>query len=207
MKTPKLLLMLKAPVEGKVKTRLASQLGADRACVIYRWLVERQMRQLPKGWMVQVTFDPVSALEVMRDWLGTDHCYVAQREGDLGQRINFAVEEAFSDLESGSEEPIVILGGDCPYVTTEILKQTAELLKKYQVVIGPSTDGGYYMIALNKAAPELFQDIEWSTERVLSQTIKKLNVMGLTYCLMPELEDIDEAESWERAQTYFSLNL
>lgn len=203
MKKPKIILMLKAPVAGKVKTRLGTQLGAERACLIYRWLVEQQMREIPCGWQVHVFFDPASALGVMRAWLGEGHEYTAQRQGDLGQRLIQAGEEAFSV----SDESLVFLGGDCPYVTTAILKQAGELLKLKQVVLGPSSDGGYYLIALNEVVFALFEGIEWSTERVLSQTIKKCEANGLTYGLLPELEDIDEADSWERAQKYFSLNL
>src|SRR5690606_6990431 len=83
---PTVILMLKQPEPGLVKTRLALDVGPERACSIYRGLVERQLKSIPDDWDVEVCFAPATALGVMRDWLGQNYRFERQTEGDLGDR-------------------------------------------------------------------------------------------------------------------------
>jgi uncharacterized protein len=188
--------MLKTPVPGSVKTRLAAGVGPDRACAIYRELVEHQMGHIPKGWRVEVHFDPPDAAPVMMSWLGGDRQYYPQCPGDLGVRLTHSLIVA-----SPSERfPLIFLGGDCPYIDASVLLEAVKALETHDVVVGPARDGGYVLIGMKSTHPELFRDIDWSTERVFSQTMAHAKELGLSVALLPVMEDVDDLDSWERAR-------
>jgi len=193
MLNPKIILMLKAPILGHVKTRLAAILGQQEACRIYRCLVATQLEQIPETWPTEICFDPPEELGMMQDWLGTNYSYLPQSSGNLGQRLQAAAQLHFNF----TTQPLIFIGGDCPYLNTDLLVKAQDLLLTNPVVIGPSVDGGYYLLALRHAAPELFQDIKWSTAQVLAQTLEHCKKLNLTYALLPELEDIDEPQHWK----------
>jgi len=194
--------MLKAPVPGTVKTRLAADLGAERACSIYRGLVERQVTNIPTAWDVEVCFAPNSAHEVMREWLGNPYRYVEQSDGDLGNRMATAV---WRNLEAGRKS-VILLGGDCPYADNKILEQCDKLLSKSEVVLGPSLDGGYYLMALKRFVPDFFEDMVWSTETVFAETMRRAEKNGIIPGLLPCLEDVDDVVSWEKAERSLGLD-
>jgi hypothetical protein len=135
--SPTLVLMLKAPAAGAVKTRLAATVGAARATEIYRSLVERQVRALPEGWPVVICFDPPEAGAAMRAWLtplrpkGTEFC--TQGAGDLGRRLTLAAAAAFG----AGAQAVVLIGGDCPYLAHTHLAEAATALRGERVVLGP----------------------------------------------------------------------
>jgi uncharacterized protein len=193
---PTICLMLKAPRLGTVKTRLAVTHGEIEALRIYRWLVERQLRQIPSSFAATIYFSPDDAAEEMASWLNPTHRYVPQGSGDLGDRLSRAAEDAFARGANG----LIFLGGDCPYVTAAHLHSLAAALQQVPVVIGPAEDGGYWSLALRQLYPPLFQNIPWSTERVLAETEKKLQALALPYTLVDRLEDVDDANSWHRAR-------
>jgi len=196
---PTVVLMVKAPVIGAVKTRLAASLGAERAVEIYRALVERQVRALPVEWAVVVSFDPPGAESEMRAWLeplrSAHMKFQAQREGDLGQRLLVAASDALG-AEGGA---VVLIGGDCPYLESSHLAGAAEALTRVDVVLGPARDGGYYLIGLRRAEPTLFAGIDWSSPQVLAQTRERCTAARMRVCELDELEDVDDGASWRRA--------
>ncbi len=196
--TPTVCLMLKAPRPGYVKTRLAEKLGKGKAVKIYRQLVEHQLRQLPGRWPVQIHFTPASAASEMKVWLGKRRDYVSQCGGNLGKRLIHATNHAF---EQGATS-VIFLGGDCPYVTTSLLKETGRILEKAEVVLGPASDGGYYLIGLQRSLPKLFSNINWSTELVLNQTMDRIKSLGLKCQMLEVLEDVDNGASWLRASKF-----
>ena len=192
---PIIVLMLKAPRPGTVKTRLARDLGAVPAAKIYRRLVERQVSQLPEGWPVVIHYSPADAEQEMRNWLGNGFRFIPQCDGDLGTRLIRAARHGF---DHGAER-LIFLGGDCPAITTGLLQECASDLNAHDVVIGPADDGGYYLIGVTQLEPHLFAEIDWSTERVLEQTLSRLREKNLSYCLLPVLEDVDNVKAWVRA--------
>jgi len=196
---PTLVLMVKAPTAGAVKTRLASSVGAMRATEIYRALVEQQLRAMPATWPVVVCFDPPAAEAEMRAWLTplreTGLTFAAQVVGDLGDRLNAATVEAFG----AGAESVILIGGDCPYLTGAILETAAEALAAAEVVLGPASDGGYYLIGLRRPEPALFSGITWSSPQVLAQTRAHCAAAGLGARELAELEDVDDEASWRRA--------
>jgi uncharacterized protein len=195
------ILFLKAPRDGQVKTRLARSVGGDEALRIYRSLAEAQVRQLPPGWRTEVHFAPADAEAEMKGWLGESTermMYRPQNDGDLGARLVAGFASAFAD--GGS--PVIAIGGDCPELDAACLENARLALREADVVLGPATDGGYYLIGLNRPAPELFDDVPWSTPRVLEITRARADATGLRYRLLEPKTDIDDAESWAHyAQT------
>lgn len=191
----KLLYMLKAPIVGIVKTRLAASIGQAEATNAYRRMVDYQLDAL-QDFDSEVHYTPAESIEMMRDWLGADRKYYSQAEGDLGDRMLHATQGAF---QRGSKA-VCLLGGDCPYITKAKLEETTQALEKHDLVIGPAVDGGYYLLALKQHYPPLFQGITWSTETVFEKTLAKANQLGLKVHGLETLEDVDDLESWERAK-------
>lgn len=196
---PTALLVLKAPREGAVKTRLGREIGMREAVLVYRRLVERQLREIPPEWATHICFAPAEAGEEMRAWLGGRSAFSAQREGDLGARLTDAAARHF--LQSGA--PLVLLGGDCPGLTADRLQEVAEVLRTHHVVVVPAVDGGYCLLALRAPCANLFRDISWSTAAVLEQTRARIAESGLSCCELEALEDVDDAASWRRALAAF----
>ena len=196
---PTVVLMVKAPMVGAVKTRLASTVGAGRATEIYRALVERQLRALPATWPVVVCFDPPTAEVAMHAWLtplrATGLTFATQAAGDLGERLIAATVEAFG----AGAEAVILIGGDCPYLGQEHFEEAARILATGQVALGPARDGGYYLIALRRPEPAIFTGIAWSSPQVLEKTRARCAAAGLRVGELAELEDVDEEASWQRA--------
>lgn len=191
---PVLIVMLKAPRAGFVKTRLAQEMGAEPATAVYRRLVEHQMSALPREWPAEVHFAPVDAAAEMRQWLGSRYDYHAQLGDDLGERLIHAIMGAF---DRGATEAIVI-GGDCPSLDAACLREARSGLKSADVILGPALDGGYYLIALRRPLPYLFRGIPWSSGTVLEATADRLQRAGLSYALLSAREDVDDLASWRR---------
>jgi uncharacterized protein len=199
MPPPVIALMLKAPRIGAVKTRLAASLGAPRATAIYRQLVERQIRALPSGWPVTVHHAPPGAAAAMRLWLGAlrpEMDYRAQSAGGLGARLSAVFAREFAH----GAPAVLVIGGDCPGLDATILRRAARALSRAEVVLGPTRDGGYYLIGLKKPCARLFAGIRWSTPVVLAQTRDRIRAAGLSVTLLPMLEDVDDLPSWHRAR-------
>jgi len=193
-RVPTLIVMLKAPRKGTVKTRLAADIGHAQATRIYRLLVERQMAAIPAHWPVEVHFAPADAEEEMRDWLGPRPKLHPQTDGDLGQRLTFAVGSAFGRSASG----VIVIGGDCPELDMHALHSAAGALGAHEVVLGPASDGGYYLIGLTRARPELFADIPWSTNCVFAKTLQRADELGLIPLLLSLRDDVDTVEDLDR---------
>lgn len=193
---PAILLFLKAPRRGHVKTRLAHHVGPERALQAYRALVARQWAALPKKANIEVHYTPHDAINEMQQWLGQEEQYFPQSEGELGVRLGNSVQDAF---ERGTRT-VTCIGGDCPQLEERHFVQASQLLDDgHDVVFGPSEDGGYYLIALRSPLPELFKDIPWSTRSTLKASLEKAEGLNLKVAMLETLYDIDEAAELERA--------
>ncbi|MFQ3223785.1 MAG: rSAM/selenodomain-associated transferase 1 [Lentimonas sp.] len=193
---PAILIFLKAPRRGHVKTRLAHTTGPERALQTYRALVERQWTELPTHGRIEVHYTPSDADFEMRQWLGHEHDYYPQSEGELGVRLQHSVKSAF---ERGAKT-VYCIGGDCPKLDQPHFEQAeAALSDNCDVVFGPCEDGGYYLIGLNAPHPELFNDIPWSSRNTLDSSLKKAADLGLRVKLLETLYDIDEITELQRA--------
>jgi len=181
------ILFVKAPRAGFVKTRLAQTVGAQTALDAYRTLVEVITTRLAPLREVELRFAPADAEEEIRPWLADGWTCRPQSEGDLGQRLSQAFEQAF---QQGNQR-VIIIGSDCPYLTVEDIEDATRALDTADLVLGPATDGGYWLIGLSRPVPELFSQINWSTETVLEETMAKARAAGLKVHLLRELSDVD----------------
>ena len=189
--------MLKAPVPGMVKTRLAAAIGPEMACAIYRRMVEHVLAELPADWIVEVHGTPPDKLPLLASWLGPRAAYRPQCDGDLGARLIHASETAFAD----GAESVVLLGGDCPWQTRAFFHTAEAALATHDVVIGPAGDGGYTLLAAKKLHRPLFDGIAWSTATVLARTLDRARLLGLRVALLDTLDDVDDFAAWNRAST------
>jgi rSAM/selenodomain-associated transferase 1 len=200
-------MILKAPREGTVKTRLGRDIGPERATAIYRALVEHQMKAIPPGWDVAVHFAPPDAGMEMEAWL-RPHLSVSARftpqcDGDLGHRLTNVVRTEF---QHGAKR-VFLIGGDCPGISHSYLADADRHLNEADVVIGPATDGGYVLLGLKAPHTELFEHIAWGTHAVLEQTLTAAKRWPLSVGLLPTLEDIDDAASLERQSGLWAISL
>jgi rSAM/selenodomain-associated transferase 1 len=138
-------------------------------------------------WLAD-TADAVPTAAEGREWDGLQ--IRSQAAGDLGERMQAAFAAAFA---AGSRR-VAIIGTDCPGLRESHLTQAIALLDSYDVVLGPATDGGYYLLGLRELQPELFQNKEWSTATVLSDTVADAERLGLRVALLTELHDVDTAD-------------
>ncbi len=190
---PRIILFLKAPRRGGVKTRLAKVFGNERALRIYRALAEQQVRALPSGWPAEICFDPPDAGQEMRDWLGGRFSYRAQVGGDLGDRMANAVQSAFEEGESS----VLCIGADCPGLgLTELMEAERMLNGKNDLVFGPARDGGYYLLGMKGYYPEVFAEIPWSASNTLEVSLDRARSAGRHISFLKEKVDIDVAEDW-----------
>lgn len=185
-----LLLFAKYPTPGRVKTRLAVQIGEERAAAYYKEMVESIVRAvMPQDDSFTLTccFDPPEQVDAFRKWIPEIQRFAPQCPGNLGVRMVDALETALSS----DADKAIIIGSDCVDLTRELLLKAFDSLETHDVVLGPAEDGGYYLIGMKRLYPKLFQDIHWSTERVLEQTLDRGREIGLDITILPILRDID----------------
>lgn len=192
---PLLLIFVKNPEAGKVKTRLARAVGDDKALAVYQKLLK-------------ITKAVTDRLEVSRQvWysrfvakkdLWSDGPYVKklQRGKKLGGRMKEAFRQSFND----GFGRVVIIGSDCAELNASVLRQAFQALVNHDVVIGPSQDGGYYLLGMTQFYPSLFEDKKWGTSTVCRQTVDQLEEMNASYHLLPMLNDIDTLEDLNHSQ-------
>ena len=138
----------------------------------------------------------------MRQMFGIDYQYQSQSEGDLGHRMSCA----FADSLGQGRRRVVLIGSDCPGITAKVLNAAFSHLNHYDLVLGPTTDGGYYLIGLRAPSPELFQDLPWGTADVLEMTLSRAASLGLRTILLEPLTDIDRPEDLAVWQKFISAS-
>ena len=195
----KRILIMARPAElGKVKSRLAATLGAEKTLTVYKHLLHHTISITEKSGHSFIIWWS----NLPNDYLSIP--YQLQTGELLGERMQQAFEFEFNLNQS---EKVVMVGTDCPDLSTTILQQAFDALEENKIVLGPSEDGGYYLIGMNGFHPELLQDIEWSTDRVLEQTIEKCKKYEKTFALLPTLNDIDNEEDLRRSSLIKTLVL
>jgi hypothetical protein len=189
MSQGKLIIFVRNPRKGKVKTRLAATIGADRALEIYQILLDRTHEitsELPQKKLLYYS----DSIDEKDQWEKKKYEKHKQRGRDLGRRMKSAFRDAFKK----SDGPVCIIGSDCYELTPEIIESAFEHLKSYDVVIGPSLDGGYYLIGMNKLHRSLFEGKKWSSDSVFMDTIRTIEKLKLNAIVLPFLQDVDTEE-------------
>ncbi|MEW6306585.1 MAG: TIGR04282 family arsenosugar biosynthesis glycosyltransferase [Verrucomicrobiota bacterium] len=186
-------MFLKAPRLGQVKTRLAESLGAPAAAAAYREMVQALFHKIGRQAGLELRFAPDDAEREIRDWLGFAGGMRPQGAGDLGARMSRAFVDAFAE---GARE-VVVIGSDCPYLEVADLEAAWRALEHDDVVLGPASDGGYWLIGLRRFEASLFERIEWSTNSVLRHTVERAISAGLRVATLRQLADIDTGADWE----------
>lgn len=166
-----LMVFARAPVEGRVKTRLAARLGDKAALALYRCFAADLLRTLDQtGHPVQIHFSPPAARAQMADWLGSRYPLIPQKKGDLGEKMAAAFHLAFA----GQYEKSILIGTDFPDLPAAFIDEAFTALDRKPAVIGPSHDGGYFLIGFQRKGflPAAFEGIAWGTAHVLGQTAR-----------------------------------
>ena len=212
-RSERLIIFGRYPVPGRTKTRLIPFLGAARAADFQRDLTDRTLRTdrlVARGRPVdlEACFE-AGSLAKLRRWLGPDVIFSQQSSGDLGERMKTAFLRAFRE----GAQKVVLHGTDIPDLTTQHIDEAFEALKSKDLVLGPSTDGGYYLIGLKKPA-DLFDRMEWGTSSVLDQTLAAARAQGLSVNFLAPLTDMDTDEAvkhrmpdWASTRPYVSVIL
>lgn len=184
-----LLLFVRNPELGKVKTRLAASIGPEKALEVYLKLLQHT-----KNITQDLDADKVVyyAERMAQEDLWTNDIYRKglQLEGELGEKMEAAFVVAFAQGYTG----VIIIGSDCPQLTQDLLEQAFEKLQTHDVVLGPAVDGGYYLLGMKKLQQAFFQNKRWSTEHVFADTMQDVARLQLSCFLLPRLTDIDHVE-------------
>ena len=185
------MVLMKNPVKGKVKTRLAATTGEDKALAIYNLLLKQTKSIVSELNNCEIAIFYSDFINHNDLWAKGSNLKYLQSGNNLGERMNNAFEVSFKN----DYEKIIIIGTDCYEITTEIIENGFLALTKNDIVIGPATDGGYYLLGMKRLHHKLFENILWSTPNVLTDTVQILIALELTYDLLPELSDIDTEEN------------
>lgn len=188
---------------GQVKTRLATGIGFNRACRVYFAFLQHLLgRFQDAGDSRSIVFTPTSMETSFRNAIPVEWNLIPQCEGDLGVRMKTFFQQQFDSLNA---EKIIIVGADCPQLTSTEVDQAFARLDRFEVVIGPSNDGGYYLLGMKSRCYDVFADIAWSTPSVLQNTKDHLRRLGVDFGLLATKTDVDDQtdleqliESWKR---------
>jgi rSAM/selenodomain-associated transferase 1 len=201
-----LLFFIKYPEIGRVKSRLASVIGDEPAVKLYRGFIMQMLSTLKTGdFPLYICFYPKNALKGLKEWLGNKHHYIPQKGKELGERMRNGFTEAF---EMGHKR-VVLIGSDIPDLPLEFVEEAFASLKKKDAVIGPSFDGGYYLIGFKDKTflPQVFEGMAWGTKRVFEDTMKVLKRLDQGVHTLKPLRDIDTIEDLKHLDIETSLNL
>lgn len=222
----RLIIFTRYPQPGQTKTRLIPALGAAGAADLQRQLTEHTLSQVNQLgaigpcsveiWFAETASETADQAQRMRTWLGDAWIYRPQQGSHLGERLIHAIQTAFAE----GMQQVVVIGIDCPDLNAQRIQQAFAALEQADVVLGPASDGGYYLIGLRSqtsvlgedgatraATPfvgaALFQNIDWGSAVVFQQTVATANHLGFTLAVLDVLTDIDRPDDlpvWEATQ-------
>jgi len=176
---------------GKVKTRLARHVGDRQASDLYRAFLRTLVRRFEASADRRIlAYWPEDRRDQFRALAGGNWSVELQTSGDLGQRMS----RFFAAARACAGGPIVLIGSDSPTLPVQYVERAFELLEHVPVVLGPSTDGGYYLIGISGPIPCLFSGVSWSTPQVLDQTVALLHQADCRYALLPPWYDVDDGD-------------
>lgn len=195
MKRGSLIVFMKNPMLGQVKSRLAESIGDVKALEIYEGLLGKCRTECMKLDVDRYLYYH-QFVDNNDAWEGLNFYKQLQREGELGEKMS----AAFYDVNTyKGPHPCIIIGTDCYDLDASRIKLAFEALKMTDLVIGPANDGGYYLLGTNAYYPSLFEEIQWSTPSVMKETVSKATKLGLNYMLLEELIDLDTFDDLKKS--------
>lgn len=183
-----LMIFVKNLIPGMVKTRLAEDIGIDKALDVYQELVHHT-HKITKKIEADKSVYYSEYVEIEDVWDNGDFKLTSQKGFTLGEKMSNAFDEAFD-----SYNKVVIIGSDCYDLSSKHIKLAFEMLEENDIVVGPAKDGGYYLLGMSEFFPQLFQNKEYSTNSVLKELLEEAEGMELSVYKLPELNDIDTLE-------------
>lgn len=183
-----LMIFVKNLIPGMVKTRLAKDIGIDKALDVYQELVYHT-HKITKKIEVDKAVYYSEYVEIEDIWDNGDYKLTSQKGFTLGEKMSNAFDEAFD-----SYNKVIIIGSDCYDLNSKIIKTAFEILEENDVVVGPAKDGGYYLLGMKEYIPQLFQNKEYSTDSVLKELLAEAEELELSVYQLPTLNDVDTLE-------------
>lgn len=184
-----LIIFVRNPVLGRVKTRIASAVGEQEALRIYNLLLHHT-HTVSKNVQADKNVFYSDHLQLGDIWDDTIYHKFLQSGETLGDKMK----DAFFQLFGKGYEKAIIIGSDCYELTSEIIEKAFDLLSENDAIIGPARDGGYYLLGMKNLVPEIFENKNWSTATVYADTIADLEKAGMSYSVLPMLNDVDVVE-------------
>jgi len=183
-----LIIFIRNPEIGKVKTRLAKTIGTEKALQVYKFLLQHT-HDITVGLDCDKFLYYSDYLDELDGWKHDTFHKKLQHDGELGERMS----KAFTDLFDEGYQRLLIIGSDCLELESELIRSAFGILEKKEVVIGPSADGGYYLLGMRRAnLPLLFQNKAWGSSSVLAETLNDLVTSNCNFELLKVLNDVDE---------------
>lgn len=183
----------KWPEPGKVKTRLAQSTSGEWASRVANAFLRDTLRRLAGVSARRVlAYAPAEARDNFAAIAGTFHL-VEQGTGDMGERLD----RFFAWAVASGARKVIVVGTDSPSLPVEYVEEAFAALERKDVILGPTSDGGYYLLGCRRHFPELFRAIDWSTCRVVGQTVERVRESGLSLALLPPWYDVDTVEDWQ----------
>ncbi len=196
-----LIILIRNPHLGSVKTRLAAEIGDKGALKVYTALLDYTRLIASEIQSSRLLFYS-NFIDDKDSWDNRIFTKFLQEGNSFGARMCRAFKLAFNDHEKA-----VIIGSDCEELTPEIIREAFNRLSEFDVILGPAKDGGYYLMGLKKIYPELFTNKKWSTSSVLKDTLNEIKKIGLSFYLLPVLSDIDDFEDFKNSKLYKKIVL
>lgn len=192
-----LIVFIKAAVAGKVKTRLAKSIGTDGAVWIYQKLLDHTASVSKNSKIATAVFENIQS-QKNKEIFSHAVYFQLQQGKDLGEKMSSAFDWAF---EKGYEK-VILIGSDLWTLNERLLLEAENALDENEYVLGPSYDGGYYLIGMKRSSPHLFQEIAWSSQNVLKQTLKR--VSSEAFYFLELANDIDEFKDLKAESELFT---
>jgi len=186
-------IFFRIPLYGKVKKRLAAEIGKDAALKAYRSMLDATIENVLRIHGVDIYGFYEGEVTSVIDFQKKIPL-ILQKGNDLGEKMSNAIQWLFQK----GDEKVSLIGADSPDLPLPFITEAFEKLDSYDLVIGPSEDGGYYLISMNKPFDTIFKDINWGHDNVLKDTVSKAKAAGISYFLLPQWYDIDDLNSFNR---------
>lgn len=201
-KLNKLLIFTKSPVLGEVKTRLQPDYSPEQSLLVHKKLISHtlEMTKSLKNMDIELCCAPDRNTSFFLECENNYPITLNNQQGDdLGERMAFSLSVSLQTYEK-----VVVIGTDCPDIDEQYINQAFEALNSTDVVIGPAKDGGYVLLGLKKFSIDIFNNIPWSTDKVLSKTKQILKNLSWDYKELDEMQDLDRPEDLQKYEKFLN---